>query len=117
MSLMLIVYILGLLGSVLNTLAILIGVSIFGIFISSIFMVEPSTPSQYSKGFRMLKIFSTVALSCLFLVTVLPSTNTSYTMLAAYGVEEVLSNTDTQRIAGKSITLIEKTLDTYLGRE
>ena len=49
--------------------------------------------------------------------TVLPSKDTAYKMLAAYGVQETVEaaskSEDVKRIASKSLTLIEKSIDDY----
>lgn len=53
--------------------------------------------------------------------TVIPSKETAYKMLAAYGVEQtVIAAKDSeyvQRMAGKSLKLIEQTVDKYLSEE
>ena len=38
-------------------------------------------------------------------------------MLAAYGVEEIVTNDRVQELGGKSLDLLEKTLDEYLAEK
>lgn len=52
----------------------------------------------------LLSIFSFLA----------PSKETSYTMLAAYGVQSVATNTEVQQVAGKSLKVLERYMDEYL---
>lgn len=46
-----------------------------------------------------------------------PSKDTSYKMLAAYGVEQVAENPDVKRLAGKSLEVLEKAMDEYTKKE
>lgn len=52
------------------------------------------------------------------LAVFIPTKDTAYKMLAAYGVTEVYQaasqSEDVQRLAGKSLKMIEKTMDSYL---
>lgn len=51
----------------------------------------------------------------LFLVaTLLPSKQGIYQMAAAYGVQAAATNPDVQRLAGKSLQVLENSLDKYL---
>lgn len=51
----------------------------------------------------------------LFLVaTLLPSKQGIYQMAAAYGVQTAATNPDVQRLAGKSLQVLENSLDKYL---
>lgn len=43
-----------------------------------------------------------------------PDKDTMYTILAAYGVQEVAENEDVQEFAGKSLDVLEKAMDEYL---
>lgn len=45
---------------------------------------------------------------------ILPSKSTMYTMAAAYGVQTAAENPNVQRLAGKSLQLLEDKLDEYL---
>lgn len=51
----------------------------------------------------------------MFLVAALiPSKQGIYQMAAAYGVQTAATNPDVQRLAGKSLEVLEKSLDKYL---
>lgn len=49
-----------------------------------------------------------------FISGFLPSKDTMYTMAAAYGVQSAAENPNVQRVAGKSLQLLEGKLDEYL---
>lgn len=77
---------------------------------------------------KMLKVYKTCALWSLpfFLIgsllnVVIPSKETAYKMLAAYGVQETVlaakQSEYVQRMTGKSLQLLEKTVDKYLSEE
>tara|TARA_R100000388_G_C7231096_1_gene154728 strand:- start:379 stop:783 length:405 start_codon:yes stop_codon:yes gene_type:complete len=57
-------------------------------------------------------------LICFFALIVLawltPSKETSYAMLAAYGVQTVAESEQVQEVAGKSLRVLEKYMDDYL---
>jgi hypothetical protein len=46
--------------------------------------------------------------------TMLPTKDTAYKMLAAYAVQEIAENEDVQRIGGKSLLLVERTIEKYI---
>ena len=48
---------------------------------------------------------------------ILPSKDTAYTMLAAYGVQGIAETDEAKRLGSKSFQLIEQTLDKYLDQE
>ena len=49
-----------------------------------------------------------------FLNTFIPTKDTAYKMLAAYGVQEVVKNDEVQKLAGKSLLVLEKAMDSYI---
>lgn len=51
-------------------------------------------------------------LAIAFLFT--PNKDTMYTILAAYGVQQVAENENVQEFAGKSLDVLEKAMDEYL---
>lgn len=51
---------------------------------------------------------------CFFLAGLIPDKETSYVMLAAYGVESIASNDKVQELGGKSLEVLEKAMDSYL---
>lgn len=55
-----------------------------------------------------------IAVSILILRSFIPSKDTMYTMAAAYGVQTAAENPNVQRLAGKSLQVLEGKLDEYL---
>ena len=53
------------------------------------------------------------ALLCIY-GAIMPSKDTAYKMLAAYGVTEIAQNEEVQRLSGKSLQVLEKAMDEYL---
>lgn len=49
-----------------------------------------------------------------FVAALIPSKEGIYKMAAAYGVQSVAENPDVQRLAGKSLKLLEQSIDKYL---
>jgi hypothetical protein len=47
--------------------------------------------------------------------TFTPSKDTAYKMLAAYGVTELVKSEEAQKLGGKSLEVLEKAMDEYLG--
>lgn len=64
-----------------------------------------------------LKTMITVPLTISFLSSFIPSQDTAYKMLAAYGVEEIVSNEKVQELGGKSLEVLEKAMDEYLAKD
>lgn len=113
------------LTSMLNPIkGILATIVVISIIVGVIFMIcymdenDDDTLKQYTKNiFTCLK----VAIPVTVLLIVIPNKTTAYQMLAAYGVTEAYyiasENEDVQRVAGKSLELLEKTLDEHLATE
>lgn len=67
------------------------------------------------RGERGLKIWGYL-IPILFVLTFLaPNKETSYTMLAAYGVQTVSEAPEVREVMGKSVQVLEKYMDNYLG--
>lgn len=63
---------------------------------------------------KFVKVGGTLTLvSCLVFIFT-PSKDTMYTMAAAYGVQTAAENPNVQRLAGKSLQVLEGKLDEYL---
>lgn len=94
----------------------------FGIssFIIAAMCAEPCTESakQTAKSFAK-KVYGKWWVLMLFFIgaAFLPSKQTSYQILAAYGVQKVAENPNVQAIAGSSLKLLEKTISKYLEEE
>lgn len=117
MNLVFIVYLLGLVEKVNVSLGITFGLSvicaIFLLLLKAITATDVSESTQ--KGFTLwAKRVSVTAVVSGVLFTLVPTKEISYVMLAAYGVEEIVTNDRVQELGGKSLDLLEKTLDEYL---
>ena len=51
-----------------------------------------------------------------FVLSFLPSTDTAYKMVAVYGATELVQMEEVQEIGGKSLEVINKVMDDYLGK-
>lgn len=112
MSLVLLFYFAGVIGSItmLTLVVACIAAACAGVSTLNAVMDIPPKPVNS----KLVKKFITAAIVCGSLTAFLPSKSTIYQMAAAYGVSEVIANPDVQRLAGKSLALVEKTLDGYL---
>lgn len=66
------------------------------------------------------RLYGTLLFTWVFSVLVLmftPNKETMYTMAAAYGVQTVAENPNVQRVAGKSLQVLESKLDEFLKEE
>lgn len=61
-----------------------------------------------------LKTFMFVPFILLFLGNFIPSKDTAYKMLSAYGVTEIVQNEKVQELGGKSLEVLEKAMNEYL---
>lgn len=69
------------------------------------------------RGRRLLKTVISFASTIALLIGIFtPSSSTVYAMAAGYGVEKVADNPDVRRLAGKSLELLEKTIDSQLNK-
>lgn len=66
---------------------------------------------------KFLKLSAIVLPSVLLLGSFIPSKDTMYTMAAAYGVQTAAENPNVQRVAGKSLQVLEGKLDEFLKEE
>lgn len=62
-----------------------------------------------------LKLMTSMAAVLFLYGALMPSKDTAYKMLAAYGVTEIAQNEEVQKIGGKSLAVLEKAMDEYLG--
>ncbi len=66
---------------------------------------------EFYKSLWPLKVFLFISIPLLFLI---PTKETAYKMLAAYGVESLVTNPEVQKLGGKSLDVINKAMDDYL---
>lgn len=55
-----------------------------------------------------------VTVSLTFVLTILPSEKTAYTMVAAYAAQRLAQNSEVQKLSGKVLTIIEHQMDKYI---
>lgn len=79
-----------------------------------IMRITPEASEEYQR-FKTPYKHLCIVFSVVFLYyNAAPSKETAYKMLAAYGVEKVAQNPDVQRLAGKSLDVLEKAMDGYI---
>jgi hypothetical protein len=71
----------------------------------------------YLRFYESMLTFKIVVSLFIILAFLIPSKDTAYKMLAAYGVETIVANEDVQRMGSKSLQIIEKAMDNYLKEE
>lgn len=71
------------------------------------------TVEDYMRTFKLKGLAVSFAL-CSVLAVVIPSKETSYVIVAATGADILADSEGVQRIAGKSMAVVEKQLDMYL---
>lgn len=91
---------------------------VFGFIVSIVVRLDDDVGEENRQKFMMiyksfwpLKTF--VVMMILFSV-LLPTKETAYKMLAAYGVESLVTNPEVQKLGGKSLDVINKAMDDYL---
>ena len=82
-----------------------------GIFIMA---VNAAIDGSWGKTYSVFKSTCIAAIALWVIFSILPSKSTLYTMAAAYGVQTAAENQNVQRLAGKSLQLLEDKLDEYL---
>jgi glucan phosphoethanolaminetransferase (alkaline phosphatase superfamily) len=91
---------------------------VFGFAMSIVAKVDTTAGEIFREQFLSiyksmwpLKAFVVIMLT---LSTLVPSKETAYKMLAAYGVESLVTNPEVQKLGGKSLDVINKAMDEYL---
>lgn len=97
------------LSSISGLVAIVL--AFFIAFICFVFTVEDMF-ENINKGYLKTGIIITFLLGTLSILT--PSKETMYTMAAAYGVQSAAENPNVQRVAGKSLQILESKLDEFI---
>ncbi|AJT60776.1 hypothetical protein [Citrobacter phage CVT22] len=98
----------------------IIGAIIWGITTINAFMNADyawNTKQAKAATHERFKASKGVPIACVIAIVVsclLPSKDTMYTMAATYGVQSVAENSNVQRLAGKSLQVLESKLDEYL---
>ena len=112
MDLALIIYLIGLF-KVANLLSFLAAIVCVGVAAIALMVWGDSCsddPPSWFKPKSLLRAFT----AFIILFALLPTENTAYKMLAAYGVQQVAQSETVGRLAPKSIELLEQTIDAHL---
>ena len=62
---------------------------------------------------RAWKAFWVAVIAC-WIIILIPSEKTAYTMVGAYAAQKVAENDKVQQMSGKVLTIIEQKLDSYI---
>lgn len=85
------------------------------VFILAVIIMVTLDTNPKEKGLVKSCCWLSIIPAILFLVSaLLPSKQGIYQMAAAYGVQTAATNPDVQRLAGKSLQVLENSLDKYL---
>jgi len=115
MDLALLVYVISLLhgiGSFFVALILACGGVAIGNFI---YWIDYSNSTEREAGVkrRLWKAFW-VAIASAWVLILLPTEKTAYTMVGAYAAQKVAENEKVQHMSGKVLTIIEQKLDSYI---
>ena len=116
MDLALLVYVISLLhgiGSFFVALILACGAVGVGNFIYWIDSYSPSAEKVEGIKKRLWKAFW-VAVASAWVLILLPTEKTAYTMVGAYAAQKVAENEKVQQMSGKVLTIIEQKLDSYI---
>ena len=126
MELALLIYAIGILnsfGGLFGWLAV-VTAFILPIYLAleAMFMADnPPTDEEAKEIKKRVTKNAKIGIGCFVLLCslniLLPDEETSYTMLAAYGVQEVVTNEKVQNVASDSVALIEQEIGEYLEKE
>lgn len=94
---------------------------LFGFAISIVIQLDEDVKHEGSQKFmsiyRSMWPLKTFVIVMVALSVVLPNKDTAYKMLAAYGVESIVTNPEVQKLGGKSLDVLNKAMDEYLQEE
>lgn len=116
MDLALLVYVISLLhgiGAFFAALIMACGAVGIGNFIYWIDSYSPSEEKVAGIRKRLWKAFW-VAIVSAWVLILLPTEKTAYTMVGAYAAQKVAENDKVQQMSGKVLTIIEQKLDSYI---
>ena len=116
MDLALLVYGINTLSGIRGILGALVGLSILIVLGLFIYMGDQYGEDNKNKlwAWKRVKMWFGIGLAAVFLVVLLPSQKTAYTMVGAYAAQRVSENEKVQQLSGKVLTIIEQKLDGYI---
>jgi len=116
MDLALLIYGISVLGSIIPILGILVGISgaaCLGLLIYLSDTYESQTEKK-AWAWKRIKFWFGTGIFILFVMALLPSEKTAYTMVGAYAAQKVVENDKVQEMSGKVLKVIEQKLDGYI---
>lgn len=120
MELVFVVYLISIFDS-LGGFAVVLAAILFILITGIMFGVSTDFPNEskerqiwQDKGTKSMKIGFWVVPIFTLIVFLAPDKETSYTMLAAYGVQTVSEAPEVREVMGKSVQVLEKYMDNYL---
>lgn len=116
MELALVIYLIGVAGVFnLDVIFFTLALSALLILMYVLLMADVKTDEEWSEGlFALIKKLVAANVMVAALVILTPDKETSYAMLATYGVQTVAESEQVQEVAGKSLRVLEKYMDEYL---
>ena len=108
-------------GVLANLTEILLIIWLFGFIVSICIRLDDNVTKkgreQFMSIYKSLWPLKTFVVVMCVLSTVVPDKDTAYKMLAAYGVESIVTNPEVQKLGGKSLDVLNKAMDEYLQEE
>lgn len=120
MDLIWVIYFIDVLSSSGGASALSIAFLILYVSVIAVYTGGWSSKSCYSEEREVVsKCFptKTILISCSIMFVygwLMPSKDTAYKMLAAYGVQEIAQTDSAKRLGGKSLEVLEAAMDSYL---
>lgn len=115
MDLALLVYAISTLESFIVFLTILMIACAILAFVYALNTIDTWKPeAKIANYWKMAKRYALVSVCLGFVLVVLPSQKTAYTMVGAYAAQKVAENEKVQQLSGKVLTIIEQKLDGYI---
>ena len=116
MSLPIIIYLIGIFETLIGVFIGICGVLVVVIPFSLCIYSDAGLDEKETRSIALRVCLGAIkALVCsVFILIILPSEDTSYKILAAYGVEAIATSQTAQNLAPKSLELLELTIDKHL---
>lgn len=125
MNLAMMIYFIDVICGEHGVLAVITGVTLilwlFGFLVSICLRLDEDVKKedreQFMSIYKSLWPLKTFVVVMCVLSAVVPEKDTAYKMLAAYGVESIVTHPEVQKLGGKSLDVLNKAMDEYLQEE
>jgi NADH:ubiquinone oxidoreductase subunit 6 (subunit J) len=116
MDLALLVYAINTLSGIRGILAALVGLSALIVFSLFLYMGDQYGEDNKNKlwAWKRVKMWFGIGLAAVFLVVLLPSQKTAYTMVGAYAAQKIAQDPKVEQMGSKVLTIINQKLDGYI---